>query len=159
PDNRSLHHGRQRPVRTTSLPDHALPLRRTTSASLLTKARGFLRSAARVTSGAVKLFDRLSAMIYRFLRTTLLFTVFTSCIGTPSFGQATSVVQISGVVTDSNGGVISGAQVKATQTDTGLVRTAETDSVGAYVVSNLPIGPYRVEASANGFRTYVQTGI
>ena len=34
------------------------------------------------------------------------------------YGQATSGVQISGVVTDSNGGVIAGARVKATQTDT-----------------------------------------
>ena len=39
------------------------------------------------------------------------------------YGQATSGVQISGVVTDSNGGVIAGARVKATQTDTGLVRS------------------------------------
>ena len=35
-----------------------------------------------------------------------------------AFPQATSVIQISGVVTDANGGVISGAAVKAIQTDT-----------------------------------------
>src|SRR5713226_2764046 len=75
------------------------------------------------------------------------------------FGQATSVVQISGVVTDANAGVISGVAVKAIQTDTGLVRAATTEADGSYVLSNLPVGPYRLEAAAAGFRAYVQTGI
>ena len=75
------------------------------------------------------------------------------------YGQATSGVQISGVVTDSNGGVIAGARVKATQTDTGLVRSVTAESDGAYLLPSLPIGPYRLEVAADGFRTHVQTGI
>jgi hypothetical protein len=75
------------------------------------------------------------------------------------FAQATAVVQISGVVTDPNGGVIPAAQVKATQTGTGLVRTTATASDGVYVLPNLPVGPYRLEVSSGGFRTSVQTGI
>jgi hypothetical protein len=73
--------------------------------------------------------------------------------------QTTAVVQISGVITDQNGGVVPRAQVKATQTDTGFVRNAIASQDGAYVLSNLPIGPYRLEAVADGFRTRVQTGI
>src|SRR5262249_27143622 len=38
-------------------------------------------------------------------------------------------------------------------------RVATTDNAGSYVLANLPVGPYRLEASASGFRTYVQTGI
>ena len=34
-----------------------------------------------------------------------------------------------------------------------------TNETGAYVLSNLPLGPYRLEAALPGFRTYVQTGI
>ena len=49
--------------------------------------------------------------------------------------------------------------MRATQTDTGLVRTAMTDSAGTYVLTNLPVGPYRMEVSKDGFSTYVQTGI
>jgi len=75
------------------------------------------------------------------------------------FGQATAVVQISGVVTDSKGGVVPMAQVKATQTDTGLLRTTTSGPDGAYLISNLPVGPYRLEVSLEGFRTSVQTGI
>src|SRR6185369_8900555 len=93
------------------------------------------------------------------LRSILSLTAILSIAAVSAFGQATSVVQISGVITDANGGVISGAAVKATQTDTGLVRSSATETNGTYVLSNLPIGPYRLEAVATGFRTYVQTGI
>ena len=46
-----------------------------------------------------------------------------------------------------------------TQTDTGLTRTVVTDGTGTYSMPNLATGPYRLEASLQGFRTYVQTGI
>jgi hypothetical protein len=55
--------------------------------------------------------------------------------------------------------VLPGVTVTATQTDTGFVRSDVTDGSGAYILSNLPTGPYRLEASLQGFRTYVQTGI
>ncbi len=73
------------------------------------------------------------------------------------FAQATS--QIQGVVNDASGSAIPGAEVKATQTETGTVRTVTSAADGGYVLSNLPIGPYRLEVSKQGFSTYVQTGI
>ncbi len=73
------------------------------------------------------------------------------------FGQAVS--QISGTVTDPSGAVVPGVEVTATQTDTGIKRTAMTNESGEYVLPNLQIGPYRLEAAKQGFRTYVQTGI
>ncbi len=36
---------------------------------------------------------------------------------------------------------------------------ALTNETGSYILSNLPIGPYRLEAALPGFRTFVQTGI
>jgi hypothetical protein len=72
---------------------------------------------------------------------------------------AQSTAQISGTVRDQTGAVIAGSQVTATNTDTGLKRTTTTDASGAYTLPNLPVGPYRLEAGAAGFRTYVQTGI
>jgi hypothetical protein len=36
---------------------------------------------------------------------------------------------------------------------------ALSNETGAYVLPNLPIGPYRLEASLPGFRTYAQSGI
>jgi Carboxypeptidase regulatory-like domain len=93
------------------------------------------------------------------LRTPLFLAALLGAGAASLFAQATAVVQISGTVADDKGGVIGGARVKAIHTDTGLVRSATTESNGAYVLSNLPVGPYRLEAVADGFRTYVQTGI
>ena len=73
------------------------------------------------------------------------------------FGQ--SVTQISGTVKDETGAAAPGAVVTATQTDTGVKRSATTDDTGFYLLTNLPLGPYRLEATKMGFRTYVQTGI
>ena len=72
---------------------------------------------------------------------------------------AQNTAQITGTVKDQSGAVIAGAQVTATDTDTGLKRSTMTDTAGAYVLPNLPVGPYRLEAVAQGFRTYVQSGI
>jgi len=70
-----------------------------------------------------------------------------------------ATAELNGRVTDDSGAVLPGATVTVTQTATGLVRTAVTDGNGAYLLSNLPTGPYRLEVSLQGFRTYVQTGI
>ncbi|MBV9083976.1 MAG: TonB-dependent receptor, partial [Acidobacteriaceae bacterium] len=86
--------------------------------------------------------------------------LFSICVTTPLLrSQETAVVQIAGLVQDPSGGAVSGAKVIATQTDTGFVRQTSTEANGTYVLSNLPIGPYRLEASAPGFKTYSQQGI
>jgi hypothetical protein len=73
--------------------------------------------------------------------------------------RAQATVQISGSVQDSSGAVLPGAEITATQTDTGVSRMSITNETGHYVLPNLPLGPYKLEASLSGFRTFVQTGI
>ena len=73
--------------------------------------------------------------------------------------QSASTAQLNGSVKDQSGAALPGVTVTATQTATGLVRTAVTDDSGSYVLQNLPVGPYRFEATLQGFRTYAQTGI
>jgi len=75
------------------------------------------------------------------------------------WAQAVSTSQVSGVVQDPTGAVVPGAQVKLMQTETGSVRLVTSGPDGSYLVSNLPIGPYRMEVSREGFTTYVQSGI
>ncbi|MGH9255437.1 MAG: carboxypeptidase regulatory-like domain-containing protein, partial [Vicinamibacterales bacterium] len=77
--------------------------------------------------------------------------------GSPAWAQATA--ELNGRVIDESGAVLPGVTVTATRTDTGFTRTVVTDETGAWVMPNLPIGPYRLEVSLQGFRTYVQTGI
>ena len=73
------------------------------------------------------------------------------------WAQATA--QIAGTVRDQSGAVLPGVEVKATQTETDTVRTVVTNETGSFVLSNLPIGPYKLEATLPGFREFVQTGI
>lgn len=79
------------------------------------------------------------------------------CVGAQA--QTTAVSSISGTVKDPNGLPIAGAEVRATQTDTGLVRTTNTEPDGSYGLPNLPVGPYRLQVSSQGFSVYVQSGI
>ena len=78
-------------------------------------------------------------------------------LGVPAFSQSTA--QMSGTIRDAAGLAVPSAEVKATQTATGLVRTASSDGDGAYILTNLPIGPYMLEVSKDGFTKYVQSGI
>lgn len=75
------------------------------------------------------------------------------------WGQAASTSQVDGIVSDSTGLVIPGADVKITDTATGLVRSTTTGADGHYLLTNLPVGPYTLEVDKDGFNKYVQTGI
>src|SRR3989454_5600902 len=72
---------------------------------------------------------------------------------------AQGTAQITGTVKDQSGAVLPGVEITAMQTDTGIVRTTVTNETGTYVLPNLALGPYRLEAGLPGFRTFVQTGI
>jgi hypothetical protein len=78
---------------------------------------------------------------------------------TGGLAYAQALSQISGSTKDQSGAVIAGVEITATQTDTGLKRTAVTEAGGSYILPNLPTGPYRLEATKPGFRTFAQTGI
>jgi hypothetical protein len=67
--------------------------------------------------------------------------------------------QISGTVKDPSGSAIPGGAIKVTQTATGVVRIAASGADGNFILPDLPIGPYIVEVTKEGFNKYVQTGI
>ncbi len=77
----------------------------------------------------------------------------------PAAIWAQATAQINGTVRDASGAVLPGVQVTATQTETGISRTTVTNETGFYVLPSLPLGPYRLEVSLTGFRTFAQTGI
>jgi hypothetical protein len=74
-----------------------------------------------------------------------------------ALAQATA--QISGTVRDQSGAVLPGVEVTATHTDTGITRRAISNETGSWILPNIAVGPYRIEATLPGFRTFVQTGI
>src|SRR5579863_5562165 len=67
--------------------------------------------------------------------------------------------QIDGNVRDASGLSIPGAAIKATQTQTGVVRNTTSGTDGGYVLTNLPVGPWLLEVTKEGFSKYVQSGI
>jgi hypothetical protein len=87
-------------------------------------------------------------------RLVSLFTI-TLIVGLASLGRAqVTTGTISGTVTDPNGAVVTGADVKATNLDTAAERTTTSDGDGHFVFTFLPPGRYRVEVTAQGFQAY-----
>src|SRR5205823_4577498 len=72
--------------------------------------------------------------------------------------QITSTTLV-GTVSDSTGAVVPGAQVSATNVDTNFKRTVQSNGEGAYRLEFLPVGSYKLEVSATGFKAYTRTGI
>src|ERR1700680_4831535 len=75
------------------------------------------------------------------------------------YAQAISTSQINGTVQDGTGLAVPGAQVKATQTETGLIRNVTSGVDGSFILTSLPVGPYVLEITKEGFSKYVQSGI
>jgi hypothetical protein len=66
----------------------------------------------------------------------------------PSFAQTFG--QITGQVTDASGGLLVGASVTVTNTQTNAVREAQTNASGSYAFPNLLPGVYSVKVDPAG---------
>jgi Carboxypeptidase regulatory-like domain/TonB-dependent Receptor Plug Domain/TonB dependent receptor len=61
--------------------------------------------------------------------------------------------KIAGVITDPTGAFVPEAKVTATNVDTKIAKSVESDANGFYQIQPLPVGNYRVSAAASGFST------
>jgi len=75
----------------------------------------------------------------------------------PSFSQTFG--EITGVVTDTSGGLVVGAVVTVTNTQTNARRTTATNSVGNYDFPALLPGIYSVKAEMTGLQAEVREGV
>src|SRR3954449_2881857 len=66
---------------------------------------------------------------------------------------------LTGVVTDPADAVVSGAAIRAVNEDTNIEAAATTDDAGRFVFGSLRPGPYRVMATARGFKELVVPGV
>jgi hypothetical protein len=79
--------------------------------------------------------------------------------GTPVAAQETVVNgAVFGTITDESGGALPGVTIDVSGPSLQRAQTTVTDGQGAYRVSNLPAGVYRIEYSIAGFRTDVRSG-
>jgi single-stranded DNA-binding protein len=81
--------------------------------------------------------------------TALLMVVFV-----PALRAQIATADIVGTVTDTSGGVVPAARVTATSIGTGIVYPGQTASDGNFLLTQLPVGHYRVTITKNGFKTY-----
>jgi len=82
----------------------------------------------------------------------LLVVLMAACLGISAMGQTTNAT-LTGTVQDSQGASIPNAAVIATQIDTGQSRSVQSGPDGHYIITNLPIGNYKVTANSAGFKT------
>src|SRR5437867_5599877 len=89
-------------------------------------------------------------------RVSLLAAISIVCLtGVGAFAQGSSTASISGVVVDSAGGVVPGADVTVRNNGTAETFTAVTSGQGVFSVPSLITGTYTVTVSLQGFKTAV----
>src|ERR1700677_118959 len=90
---------------------------------------------------------------YRFLLLPLLFVL--ACAG--AFAQANS--DVSGIVSDQTGAVVSGAKITLTDPATGVTKSTISDGTGLYDIPGLNAANYNLKVNAKGFENYEQKGV
>lgn len=68
-----------------------------------------------------------------------------------SVGYASEKISVTGIVRDSNGAVVSGADVSLVNAQQAIVATSATDAEGRFTFQDVPAGTYQLIASSRGF--------
>jgi len=102
--------------------------------------------------------EALQGLGLRSLRSIFLF-VLGCCLLTPGTAHAQAQAAINGTVRDTSGAIIPDASVVLHNNGTNLDRPATTNSVGAYVYTDIQPGNYELRVSKDGFTTSVQSDI
>lgn len=80
------------------------------------------------------------------------------CLTGPlAFSQATA--SIVGTVRDSSGAAVPGANVTATNVNTGFQMSRQSTPEGTYTLPLLPVGDYKVDVQLSGFQQFSRSGI
>jgi len=77
----------------------------------------------------------------------------------PVFAQGGTTSTISGVVVDTAGGVVPGADVQVTHSATGVTQSAVSNEQGAFSFPGLNVGTYTVTVTLQGFKTFVANDV
>lgn len=91
--------------------------------------------------------------------TNLVYGVFVAVLLCASLAAGQATTSLRGTVTDSTGSAIAGASVTVQNVESTIARQAATATDGGYQFPFLPPGSYSLRVTANGFRSYEQTGL
>ena len=93
-----------------------------------------------------------------FVATILAGFVFAALFSIPALAQ--DVATITGIVTDQSGALVPDATVTLTNSQTGVVYTATSNSYGSYTITQVKPGPgYKIELKHAGFKDTVISGL
>src|SRR6185312_15839153 len=98
--------------------------------------------------------DSGSRISRRIIQSFIAFIMFTALLS-GAFAQV-SQGTLSGTTSDPSGAVLTNSKVTATNTATGETFNTTTNSDGLFVFPLLPVGPYKIAATHDGFNTLVQ---
>jgi hypothetical protein len=86
-------------------------------------------------------------------------TAFLILATAPALSFAQSTALLTGTVVDATGSVIPGAQITCRNVDTGLKFAGITNNTGLFRFPDLPVGPYELTITHDGFAKLVRGGI
>jgi outer membrane receptor protein involved in Fe transport len=89
----------------------------------------------------------------------LIVLIFSCVFGNQNLGAQVNTADVVGTVADPTGAVVPGAKVKILNIDTGIVRSATSNSKGEYLFTLLQVGTYQVSVEAPGFEKFVASSI
>lgn len=98
--------------------------------------------------------DLVNKGIFTLASTALL----TACFSLAVFGQS-GTSTITGSVSDAQGNAVAGATVRLISDERGFNRNAQTSDGGVFSFPGIPLGTYRVEVEASGFKKLVQSNV
>src|SRR5579862_998578 len=75
-----------------------------------------------------------------------------------AYGQAGGGT-ITGTISDQAGAVVVGANVEATNSETGVSYAAQSTNTGNYTISQLPVGTYALAVKVQGFKTHTHSNL
>ena len=94
---------------------------------------------------------------YRFL---LSFLMLALTLSVPAMLRAQDVASLTGVVTDTSGAIVVGADITLVNTATNASYHATSNSLGSYTISSISPGPgYKLTFSAKGFEPFVVVNV
>ena len=82
----------------------------------------------------------------------VLFLLLTMVKPNSLLAQSGTSSALTGTIADKSGAVIPNAQVKATEVNTGAVRTVQSNADGRFLFSQVNPGTYRIEVRCRGIR-------
>lgn len=71
-----------------------------------------------------------------------------------AYAQLSTTTQVNGSVTDSSGAAVPGATIIATNNDTKVAATTQSNTDGTYVLTGLAAGTYTLTVTKQGFETF-----